>query len=118
MSHGVEFSIYVRFCSPIGGIFPAMAAANAPPELASGNPCCVAVCICFFTHLSCLVVFSKESYFLLPLIVFQWQGKYIGMKKRRDAFREAVTLLQKAIADASAEKSNLEKSKFLLLLVD
>ncbi|EFH55774.1 EMB1611/MEE22 [Arabidopsis lyrata subsp. lyrata] len=57
-----------------------MAAANAPPELASGNPCCVA-----------------------------WQGKYIGMKKRRDAFREAVTLLQKAIADANTEKSNLEK---------
>ncbi|XP_010509703.1 PREDICTED: uncharacterized protein LOC104786076 [Camelina sativa] len=57
-----------------------MAAANAPPELASGNPCCLA-----------------------------WQGKYMGMRKRRDAFKEAVTLLQKAIADANAEKSNLEK---------
>jgi len=65
-----------------------MATTNAPPELASGNPCCLA-----------------------------WQGKYIGMKKRRDAFKEGVTLLQKAIENVNAEKSNLERSKFLLLLV-
>ncbi|CAD5320373.1 unnamed protein product [Arabidopsis thaliana] len=79
-SHGVEFSIYVRFYSIIGIIFQAMATANAPPELASGNPCCLA-----------------------------WQGKYIGMKKRRDAFKEGVTLLQKAIENVNAEKSNLER---------
>jgi hypothetical protein len=57
-----------------------MATTNAPPELASGNPCCLA-----------------------------WQGKYIGMKKRRDAFKEGVTLLQKAIENVNAEKSNLER---------
>jgi hypothetical protein len=39
------------------------------------------------------------------------------MKKRRDAFKEGVTLLQKAIENVNAEKSNLERSKFLLLLV-
>lgn len=87
-----------------------MAVANAPPELASGNPCCVAVCI-RLSPIYGVYWFSQKN--LIFLIVFQWQGKYIGMKKRRDAFREAVTLLQKAIADANTEKSNLEKSKSL-----
>ncbi|EOA26468.1 hypothetical protein CARUB_v10022517mg [Capsella rubella] len=57
-----------------------MEAVDAPPELASENPCCLA-----------------------------WQGKYIGMKKRRDAFKHASALLQKAISDTNAEKYNLEK---------
>ncbi|KAF8110171.1 hypothetical protein N665_0086s0012 [Sinapis alba] len=56
-----------------------MAAANAPPEMASGNPCCIA-----------------------------WQGKYLGMKKRRDACKEAIQILQKAMAVANDEKSNLQ----------
>ncbi|KAJ4891655.1 maternal effect embryo arrest 22 [Raphanus sativus] len=54
-------------------------AANAPPEMASGNPCCVA-----------------------------WQGKYIGMKKRRDACKEAIEILQKAMGAANDEKANLQ----------
>ncbi|KAL0721090.1 hypothetical protein Bca4012_035689 [Brassica carinata] len=55
-------------------------AANAPPELASGNPCCIA-----------------------------WQGKYLGMKKRRDACKEAIEILQKAMGAATDEKANLQK---------
>lgn len=55
-------------------------AANAPPELASGNPCCIA-----------------------------WQGKYLGMKKRRDACKEAIEILQKAMGAANDEKTNLQK---------
>uniref|UniRef100_A0A1J3K6H4 Uncharacterized protein n=1 Tax=Noccaea caerulescens TaxID=107243 RepID=A0A1J3K6H4_NOCCA len=55
-------------------------AANAPPELASGNPCCLA-----------------------------WQGKYVAMKKRRDYCKEAIDILQKAIGVANDEKANLEK---------
>ncbi|KAL0710710.1 hypothetical protein Bca4012_017688 [Brassica carinata] len=54
-------------------------AANAPPELPSGNSCCLA-----------------------------WQGKYIGMKKRRDACKEAIQILQKAMGAANDEKSNLQ----------
>ncbi|CDY31641.1 BnaA05g09060D [Brassica napus] len=55
-------------------------AANAPPELASGNSCCIA-----------------------------WQGKYLGMKKRRDACKEAIEILQKAMGAANDEKTNLQK---------
>ncbi|CAN8316257.1 unnamed protein product [Cochlearia groenlandica] len=55
-------------------------AANAPPEVSSGNPCCLA-----------------------------WQGKYMGMKKRRDYCKEAIDILQKAISVANDEKANLEK---------
>ncbi|CAA7029228.1 unnamed protein product [Microthlaspi erraticum] len=55
-------------------------AANAPPEPASGNSCCLA-----------------------------WQGKYVAMKKRRDYCKEAIDILQKAIGVANAEKANLEK---------
>ncbi|KAF8100972.1 hypothetical protein N665_0212s0016 [Sinapis alba] len=54
-------------------------AANAPPELPSGNSCCLA-----------------------------WQGKYLGMKKRRDACKEAIHILQKAMGAANHEKSNLQ----------
>lgn len=47
--------------------------------------------------------------------VFQWQGKYLGMKKRRDYCKEAIDILQKAIGDGNAEKANLEKSKSIQL---
>ncbi|KAF3512124.1 hypothetical protein F2Q69_00001653 [Brassica cretica] len=57
-------------------------AANAPLESPSGSPCCIA-----------------------------WQGKYLGMKKRRDACKEAIEILQKAMAAANDEKANLQKSK-------
>ncbi|CAF1818025.1 unnamed protein product [Brassica oleracea var. botrytis] len=75
-----------RFCSLKLGFrvfeilaLPAMAA-NAPPEVASGNPCCIA-----------------------------WQGKYLGMKKRRDACKEAIEILQKAMGAANDEKANLQR---------
>ncbi|CAH8335423.1 unnamed protein product, partial [Eruca vesicaria subsp. sativa] len=58
----------------------ANANANAPPELPSGNPCCLA-----------------------------WQRKYIGMKDRRDACKEAINILQKAMGAANDEKANLQK---------
>ncbi|CAN6834689.1 unnamed protein product [Brassica oleracea] len=58
---------------------PAMAA-NASHVLASGSPCCLA-----------------------------WQGKYLGMKKRRDACKEAIEILQKAMGIANDEKANLQK---------
>ncbi|WZZ39825.1 hypothetical protein YC2023_036084 [Brassica napus] len=57
-------------------------AANAPLESPSGSPRCIA-----------------------------WQGKYLGMKKRRDACKEAIEILQKAMAAANDEKANLQKSK-------
>ncbi|ESQ52085.1 hypothetical protein EUTSA_v10016158mg [Eutrema salsugineum] len=55
-------------------------AANAPPEVSPGNPCCLA-----------------------------WQGKYITMKRRRDCCKEARDILQKAMAATIDEKANLEK---------
>ncbi|KAG2296562.1 hypothetical protein Bca52824_043231 [Brassica carinata] len=55
-------------------------AAIAPLESPSGSPCCIA-----------------------------WQGKYLGMKKRRDACKEAIEILQKAMAAANDEKANLQK---------
>ncbi|KAF2604564.1 hypothetical protein F2Q70_00028358 [Brassica cretica] len=55
-------------------------AANASHELASGSPCCLA-----------------------------WQGKYLGMKKRRDACKEAIEILQKAMGIANDEQANLQK---------
>ncbi|CAH8391500.1 unnamed protein product [Eruca vesicaria subsp. sativa] len=56
-------------------------ASNPQPELpsASGSPCCLA-----------------------------WQGKYLGMKKRRDACKEAIEILQKALGAANDEKANLQ----------
>ncbi|KAF2610537.1 hypothetical protein F2Q70_00008348 [Brassica cretica] len=60
--------------------FPSQMAANAPLESPSGSPCCIA-----------------------------WQGKYLGMKKRRDACKEAIEILQKAMAAANDEKATLQK---------
>ncbi|KAL0740511.1 hypothetical protein Bca4012_082024 [Brassica carinata] len=57
-----------------------MAANDPPPELASGSTCCLA-----------------------------WQGKYLGMKKRRDACKEAIEILQKAMGIANDEKTSLQK---------
>ncbi|KAG2309050.1 hypothetical protein Bca52824_028798 [Brassica carinata] len=57
-----------------------MAANDPPPELASGSPCCLA-----------------------------WQGKYLGMKKRCDACKEAIEILQKAMGIANDEKTSLQK---------
>lgn len=53
------------------------------------------------------MLFLKEFFFS------QWQGKYIGMKKRRDYCKEAIDILQKAIGVANAEKANVEKSKMI-----
>ncbi|KAJ4907078.1 maternal effect embryo arrest 22 [Raphanus sativus] len=55
--------------------------ANAPPPelLPSGNSCCLA-----------------------------WQEKYLGMKKRRDACKEAIQILQKAMGAANDETSILQ----------
>lgn len=44
-------------------------------------------------------------------LYLQWQGKYQGMKKRRDACKEAIEILQKAMGIANDEKTNLHKSK-------
>lgn len=45
--------------------------------------------------------------------ISQWQGKYLGMKKRRDACKEAIEILQKAMGAANDEKTNLQKSKLI-----
>lgn len=94
-------------------ISPAMAA-NAPPELASGNPCCLAVSN--FSLLLCSFAFPKKNIsFNPPSTAFQWQGKYVAMKKRRDYCKEAIDILQKAIGVANDEKANLEKSKWITI---
>ncbi|CAH2059363.1 unnamed protein product [Thlaspi arvense] len=57
-------------------------AANVPPELASGNPCCLA-----------------------------WQEKYIAMKKRRDYCKQAIDILQQAMEKANVEKKLVEADR-------
>ena len=89
-------------------------AANAPPELASGNPCCIAVRffpeLYIFIH-SCV---KRCCIYVIPFdCISQWQGKYLGMKKRRDACKEAIEILQKAMGAANDEKTNLQKSKLI-----